>query len=82
MAVIPATGAAAAQSQPYKSPFYRRPWFVITGLIVDALGLALLFIILYPVVKAIAQLVVNRAVLNIDVAMITNPQNDSLVTLS
>jgi hypothetical protein len=72
-----ATGAATAQPQAYKPPFYLRPWFVVTGLIVGALGLGLLFIMLYPVVKAIAQLVVNRSVLNVDMAMITNPQNGS-----
>lgn len=49
----------------------------MTGLVLGALGLALLFIILYPVVKAIAQLVVNRSVLNVDQAMISNPQNGS-----
>jgi hypothetical protein len=70
-------GAAANQPQAYKPPFYLRPWFIVTGLVAGTLGLALLFIILYPVVKAIAQLVVNRSVLNVDVAMITNPQNDS-----
>jgi hypothetical protein len=72
-----AGGAAAGQPQAYKPPFYLRPWFIVTSLVVGALGLALLFIILYPVVKAIAQLVVDRSVLNIDVAMITSPQNDS-----
>lgn len=40
-----------------------------------ALGLAMLFVLLYPLVKAIAQLVVDRSVLNIDVAAITSPQN-------
>jgi hypothetical protein len=66
-----------AQPQAYKPPFYLRPWFIVTGLVVGALGLALLFIILYPVVRAVAQLVVNRSVLNIDVAKITNPTNNS-----
>jgi len=60
-----------------KPPIYLRRWFIITGLIGGAVGLALLFIVLWPVVKAIAQLVVNRSVLNIDQAIITNPQNGS-----
>jgi len=72
-----AGAAAAGQPQAYKPPYYLRPWFIVTSLVVGALGLALLFIILYPVVKAIAQLVVDRSVLNIDVAMITTPQNNS-----
>lgn len=69
--------AAANQPQAYKPPFYLRRWFIVTGVVLGALGLALLFIILYPVVKAIAQLVVNRSVLGVDQVMITNPQNGS-----
>jgi hypothetical protein len=78
-----ATGAAAAAATPApapqtsKPPIYRRRWFIVTGVILGAVGLALLFIVLWPVVKAIAQLVVNRSVLNIDQAIITNPQNGS-----
>ena len=69
--------AGAAAPQEYKPPFYLRRWFFVTGIILGALGLALLFVILYPVVKAIAQLVVNRSVLNVDQALISNPQNGS-----
>ncbi|KAF7983257.1 hypothetical protein HWV62_22882 [Athelia sp. TMB] len=72
-----AGGAVGAANQPqvYKPPFYLRKWFLLTSGVLGALGLALLFITLYPVVKAIAQLVVDRSALNIDVAQITNPQN-------
>lgn len=73
------TAAAANQPQVYKPPFYLRKWFLLTGGVLGALGLALLFITLYPVVKAIAQLVVDRSALNIDVAQITNPQNGTWV---
>ncbi|KAF7969115.1 hypothetical protein HWV62_28276 [Athelia sp. TMB] len=41
-------------------------------------AVATLFMTLYPVVKAIAQLVVDRIMLNVDVAVITAPQTGSL----
>lgn len=46
-------------------------------LIIIPLGIALLFILLFPVVKAIAQLLVNKSTLDIQSAIITNPQNGS-----
>lgn len=64
-------------------PFYRKPgWWksrnvIICQLVTACLGIALLFIILFPVVRAIAQHVVNASVLNIDESAITNPGNDS-----
>ena len=64
-------------------PFYKKKgWWktrrwLITWAILAALGIALLFIILFPVIRAIAQLVVNRSVLNVDTAAITNPGNTS-----
>lgn len=79
---VTATDAATAvlpepTPKSSKPPVYRRRWFFFTGLFSGAVGLALLFIVLWPVVKAIAQLVVNRSVLNVDQAIITNPQNGS-----
>ena len=77
------TTAAAAATAPAKVPFYRqpgwykRPKFLICQGITAALGIALLFILLFPVVKAIAQHVVNVSVLNIDTAQIINPTNTS-----
>ena len=79
-----AAGAgAAAATAPAKVPFYRqpgwykRPKFLICQGVTAALGIALLFILLFPVVKAIAQHVVNVSVLNIDTAQIINPTNTS-----
>lgn len=79
-------GTAASRLQrpnPPSVPFYRRPgWWKSRNVLIcqgvtAALGIALLFIILFPVVKAIAQHVVNVSVLNVDQAAITNPENTS-----
>ncbi|KIJ67573.1 hypothetical protein HYDPIDRAFT_180379 [Hydnomerulius pinastri MD-312] len=72
-AAAPATAAAAAP----KPPLYKRRWFIITSIIGACLGIALLFIILFPVVKAIIQDVVNKTQLDITTAAITNPSNSS-----
>ena len=63
--------------------FYRKPgWyksrtFLISQGIIAVLGIVILFVLLFPVVKAIAQHVVNVSVLNVDMAQIVNPTNDS-----
>ncbi|EPQ57376.1 hypothetical protein GLOTRDRAFT_120580 [Gloeophyllum trabeum ATCC 11539] len=67
---------ATAPAQP-KPPLYKRRWFIITNIVLSLLGIALLFILLFPVVAAIAQHVVNVSVLNIDKAAIQEPQNTS-----
>lgn len=66
------TPAAAAQPTV---PFYKKRKFIISQIIIIPLGIALLFILLFPVVTAIAQLVVKRSTLNVEVAAITAPQN-------
>ena len=68
---------AGVVTAPPRVPLYKRRWFIITGIVGSCLGIALLFIILFPVVKAIIQYVVDQAVLNIDVATIAQPQNTS-----
>lgn len=65
-------GAAAA-----KVPYYKRRKFWICQGVFAAFGITLLFVLLFPVVKAIAQHVVNVSVLNIDTAQIINPTNSS-----
>lgn len=69
--------AATNNGETAKVPFYRRRKFIISQLIIIPLGIALLFILLFPVVKAIAQMLVNKSTLDIQSAIITNPQNDS-----
>ncbi|KAJ7497141.1 hypothetical protein FB451DRAFT_1457944 [Mycena latifolia] len=68
---------APAPAQPARPPWYRRRAFIISQLIIIPLGIALIFILLWPVVRAIAQLVVNRSTLDIQVAAITAPANGS-----
>ncbi|RPD70056.1 hypothetical protein L226DRAFT_261105 [Lentinus tigrinus ALCF2SS1-7] len=62
---------------PPKPRLWKRKWFIITNIVVSLLGIAILFILLYPVVHAIAQHIVNVSVLNVDQAQITNPTNTS-----
>ncbi|KAJ7251753.1 hypothetical protein B0H12DRAFT_1234031 [Mycena haematopus] len=72
------TAAAPAQQQP-KTPFYKKRGFIISQLIIIPLGIILLFILLFPVVRAIAQDIVNKSTLDIQVAAITAPTNDSFL---
>lgn len=73
----PAVVAAA----PATIPFYKRRWFLVSTIIMVLLGIALLFIILFPVLRAIVELVVKRSNLHVDLASITQPQNGSWVHL-
>ncbi|KAF8524806.1 hypothetical protein BU17DRAFT_84312 [Hysterangium stoloniferum] len=65
------------QPPPPKIPFWKTRKFIIIATINAILAIVILFVVLFPVVRAIAQLVVNRSVLNIDTAAITKPQNNS-----
>jgi hypothetical protein len=60
-----------------KKPFYKRRKFIIAQLIIIPIGIALLFILLFPVVKAIAQMLVNKSTLDVQAAKITEPKADS-----
>jgi hypothetical protein len=72
-------GQAAPPQQQQDVPFFKKRWFIITQIIVIPAGIALLFVLLFPVVTAIAQLVINRAALGVDVATISAPQNGRCV---
>ncbi|KAJ7928639.1 hypothetical protein B0H13DRAFT_1968281 [Mycena leptocephala] len=72
-----AAGQPAAPGQQPRQPFYKKRGFIISQLIIIPLGIALLFILLFPVVRAIVQLVVNRSQLSVQVAAITAPANNS-----
>ena len=84
---VTATGAAGSEevrpedvprpAAAPKPPLYKRRWFIITSIVGACLGIAILFILLYTVVHAIAQHIVNVSVLNVDRAAITNPTNTS-----
>lgn len=67
-------------------PFYRfykrKNWyksrnFLLCQVVTAALGIALLFVVLFPVVRAIAQHVVNVSVLNVLEAAIDAPTNST-----
>ncbi|KAF9245017.1 hypothetical protein BU15DRAFT_85819 [Melanogaster broomeanus] len=79
-ATPPPSGDAAAPVPAVapKPPLYKRRWFIIT-VIASCLGIALLFILLFPVVKAIIQDIVNISQLGITTAAIMNPTNTSFL---
>ena len=58
-------------------PLYRKPSFLICQAVILVVGFALLFVLLYPVVGAIAQHIVNVSKLNVDRVAITGPTNSS-----
>lgn len=62
---------------PVKQPFYKKRWFIISQIIIIPIGIALLFILLFPVIRAIVELVIKRTNLHVDLANITQPQNGS-----
>ncbi|KAG6857277.1 hypothetical protein H0H87_007110 [Tephrocybe sp. NHM501043] len=69
--------APAPQPAAPAVPFYKKRWFIISQLILIPLAIALLFILLFPVVRAIVQLVIKRTQLDIESAIITQPQNNT-----
>lgn len=62
---------------PSRVPFYKRKWFIIAQIILAPIGFAMIFILLWPVVRAVVQLIVNKATLDIQVATISDPRNSS-----
>ena len=60
-----------------ETPFYRKPSFIICQALALVVGIGLLFLLLYPVVGAIAQHVVNASKLNVDRVAIAGPTNTS-----
>ncbi|KAF9484472.1 hypothetical protein BDN70DRAFT_122528 [Pholiota conissans] len=69
--------AMSPSSVEPKQPFYKKRWFIISQIISIPLAIALLFILLFPVVRAIVALVVKRTSLDIQAAVITQPVNGS-----
>lgn len=63
-----------------KKPFYKRRWFITSQVIGCFVGIGLLFVLLFPVVKAIAQHIVDDSELNVDRVMISEPTNTSYVS--
>jgi hypothetical protein len=63
-----------------KKPLYKRRWFIISQVIACFVGIGLLFVLLFPVIKAIAQHIVNVSKLNVDRVVISEPTNTSYVS--
>jgi hypothetical protein len=74
---LPTAPAPAATTAEAPVPLYKRRWFIIANIIMIPIGIALLFVLLFPVVSAIAQMVINRSVLNVQLAEINEPQNNT-----
>ncbi|OBZ73242.1 hypothetical protein A0H81_06855 [Grifola frondosa] len=68
---------AAPSAVAAKVPLHKRRWFIITSVVGALLGIAFLFILLYPIVHAIAQHIVDVSVLNLDQAAILHTTNTS-----
>ena len=60
-----------------KKPLYKRRWFIISQVIACFVGIGLFFVLLFPIIKAIAQHIVNVSRLNVDRVMILEPTNTS-----
>ena len=83
-------GEQARSSQPSEKAggasetksFYKRRWFIISQVIACFVGIGLLFVLLFPVIKAISQHIVNVSKLNVDRVMISEPTNTSYVSFS
>jgi hypothetical protein len=58
------------------TPFYKKRWFLVSQ-VVAIVGIGLLFVLLYSVVKAIVQHIVNVSQLNIDRVAVVRPTNTS-----
>ncbi|KAG2131418.1 uncharacterized protein EDB93DRAFT_1255529 [Suillus bovinus] len=71
------TNAPAVSGAAPRLPLRKRRWFIITSIVGACLGIALLFIVLFPVLRAIVQDVINQSTLNIQQAAILSPSNTS-----
>jgi len=60
-----------------ETSLYRKPSFLICQAVTLVIGIGLLFLLLYPVVNAIAQHIVNVSKLNVDRVAIAGPANTS-----
>lgn len=76
------TAPPPAVSPARQQPFYKRRWFIVSQIFIIPVGIALLFIVLFPVVRAIVELVVKRTTLSVQLAVITQPVNNSSVSSS
>lgn len=72
-----ATHVTSASGASTQTPFYRKRSFLRCQVVSALVGIGLLFVLLYPVVRAISQHVVDASTLNIDKVTIAQPSNTS-----
>ena len=73
--------AGVPQNASTTQPFYKKRWFIVSQIIMIPLGIALLFILLFPVVRAVVQLIVNKSTLDVQQATISQPKNNRSVPI-
>ena len=73
----PAQAVVEAGGAFTQTPLYRRRSFLICQAVSALGGIGLVFVLLYPVVRAISQHVVDASTLNIDRVVIAQPSNTS-----
>ncbi|GJJ06156.1 hypothetical protein Clacol_000345 [Clathrus columnatus] len=74
---VGAPNTPGAPPTPKKTPFWKKKKFLIAQAIIWPLVIVLIFVFLFPVVRAIAQLIINRSQLDVTSATISNPTNNS-----
>jgi len=60
-----------------KIPFYKRRNFIICQIVFGIIGIVMIFVMLFPVVRAIAQHVLDVSDLHIESSVIQSPSNGS-----
>ncbi|KAG8833980.1 hypothetical protein FRC17_009762 [Serendipita sp. 399] len=70
------TEKAPDQTKPAQGvPFYKRRGFIICQIVTAIIGIIMLFLMLWPIVRAIAQHVLNVSHMNIESSVIESPEN-------
>jgi flagellar biosynthesis/type III secretory pathway M-ring protein FliF/YscJ len=70
------TATTTTPSQQQEQPFYKKKWFIVFAIGAALIGIAFIFILLFPVVRAIVQTIVKKSTLDVQRATITQPQNN------
>jgi hypothetical protein len=60
-----------------KIPFYKRRNFIICQVVFAIIGIVMIFVMLWPVVHAIAQHVLDVSEMHIESSVIQSPSNES-----
>ena len=71
-----------AAATPPKVPFYKRRNFIICQIVTAIIGIVMIFVLLWPVVRAIAQHTLDVAEMHIESSVIQSPSNESFTVCS